>query len=651
MLDAAGENRPQTSLTLNQALEKATRHFRHGCLTQAQEICRQILSISPDQPSVLNLLGVMARNSGDERAAHDYFKQAVELAPDFAPALYNLGLTLHNSGRLEEALACYRRVLGLQPDNAEAHNNMGNLYQSQGKFSQALSCFQKAVEINPDYFEAYFNMGLCLQNEHKTNEALACYQKALEINPEFAGAYLNIGLILHQQGNSAEAIDYYEEVLRIMPGQAEVHNNLGNVLQKTNKITEAIGQYRKAIEARPDYVKAHYNLGKLLEETHRLEEAHAVSIEGLGYSPYDSGLGLIVARCERRQGQQQRARIRLIGLLNSKTKYCLKAKADIYYELGLLSEQIKDSDKAFEHFIEANNCMAQTPEAVKTDKKYFLKELHVLASHFKRETVRSRLVGSKENCKDTPYFLVGFPRSGTTLLDQILDSHPKLRTLDEKPAFEAVRDKIQAMPKGFPGALADLSGEKIQELRKIYFAKVEEFLEPRPGAILIDKLPLNIINAGPIQRLFPQTKFILAIRHPLDVCLSCFMQNFRINSAMANFLTMEDTANVYMRVMDIWKQYTQVLPLNYQVVRYEDLVSDFEGETRKLLDFLEVEWDDGVLKYNEHALNRGKIDTPGYHQVTQPIYQKAKYRWLRYQKQIEPVREKLMPYIKCFGYE
>jgi Sulfotransferase family len=154
-----------------------------------------------------------------------------------------------------------------------------------------------------------------------------------------------------------------------------------------------------------------------------------------------------------------------------------------------------------------------------------------------------------------------------------------------------------------------------------------------------------------IWRVFPDAKFILAVRHPCDVCLSCFMQNFALNQAMATFYSLESTAALYAKVMGLWQQYVQKLPIRYHRIRYEDLVSNFEHETRRLLDFLEVGWDDAVLQHTEHARKRGTISTPSYHQVTQPIYQHAKYRWKRYAKQLESVMETLQPYIEYFGYE
>ena len=372
-------------------------------------------------------------------------------------------------------------------------------------------------------------MGLCLQNGQRLNEALACYQKAVEINPGFAGAYLNMGTILQDKGDPAGAMDYYYEVLRIAPGQAEVHNNLGNALQRLNRTDEALEQYRKATEAKPEYIKAHYNLGKLLEETHRLEEAHTAALAGLAHAPFDPDISLYRGQVRKAVGAAAKGHNPPDGPFELRHKILLKGQGGYSLRVGAcLYEQIKDSDQAFAHFTLANNFAAQTPEAAKTHKKYFLEELNALSGHFKREPVNWRAADIYVSRGDTPCFLVGFPRSGTTLLDQILDSHPKLRTLEEKPVFDAVRERLAAMPQGFPAALDELSEEELHDLRGArYWAKAKEYLASCQEDIFIDKLPLNIINAGPIWRIFPKAKFVLAIRHPLDVCLSCFMAEFQ----------------------------------------------------------------------------------------------------------------------------
>ena len=246
--------------------------------------------------------------------------------------------------------------------------------------------------------------------------------------------------------------------------------------------------------------------------------------------------------------------------------------------------------------------------------------------------------------------MIGFPRSGTTLLEQILNSHPDVQTLEEKDTVATLLKSFLAMGGDAEQTLVELDAAQIEQLRRDYFNRVALYINLRPDARLVDKMPLNTAYVPLLKRVFPNAKFILSIRHPCDVCLSCFMQNFAVNEGMAGFFTLEDTARVYDLVMGAWLKYVQTLSLDYWQLRYEDLIEDVEGRTRQLLAFIGVPWNDVVLRHTEHAQQRGNIRTPSYHQVTQPIYQRAKYRWRRYEKDFEPVMAVLRPYIEYFGY-
>lgn len=245
-----------------------------------------------------------------------------------------------------------------------------------------------------------------------------------------------------------------------------------------------------------------------------------------------------------------------------------------------------------------------------------------------------------------PAFIIGFPRSGTTLTEQILAAHPRLQTLDEKPTL----DRMLAQLPNYPASLTRLSSTQADELRAVYYSAVDESADMHADTILIDKMPLDMIHAVSIQRIFPTAKLILVLRHPCDACLSCFMQNFAVNSSMANFFSLEDSARLYAKVMGLWQKSATLLALDSHIIRYEGLIGDFKTETRKMLNFLQVDWDPAVEDYAQQAKQRGKILTPSYHQVTQEIYQTAKYRWQRYKENFAGVRSTLEPFVEHFGY-
>ncbi|MCP4040692.1 MAG: sulfotransferase, partial [Gammaproteobacteria bacterium] len=359
-------------------------------------------------------------------------------------------------------------------------------------------------------------------------------------------------------------------------------------------------------------------------------------------------LHLAAAKCERRDGDLHQAVQRLHEI------DCAAIEPDIaamiQYELGLLYDRLEDSDNAFACFTEANRLQGEGLAGENGDQHQYLQVIDALREDItaKRVAVWDPYLADKG--RSAPVFLIGFPRSGTTLLDQVLDSHPRIRTLEEKPLVAELFRRVQDMPGGFLAALDRIGTEQVEQLREEYFRLAVQYVELHPGEILVDKLPLNIPRIPLIWRIFPEAKFILALRHPADVCLSCFMHLFDPNEAMAGLSTLEDTVRMYTGVMGLWRHYSGILPLDYHVIKYEDVVADLESESRSLLDFIGVEWDEGVLNFHEHALGRGKIDTPSYYQVTQPVYRQAVYRWRRYRKQLEPVMEGLAPLVRDFGY-
>jgi hypothetical protein len=222
--------------------------------------------------------------------------------------------------------------------------------------------------------------------------------------------------------------------------------------------------------------------------------------------------------------------------------------------------------------------------------------------------------------------------------------------MEEKPAVDIVKKAVEKLPGGYPDSLANLTAEDADRLRRAYFAEVDRFMGGPPPGILVDKMPLNTIEVGLIHRLFPKAKILLALRHPCDVVLSGFMQAFKPNAAMVHFGGLADTAKFYASVMSLWHRYAEVLPLDVLTTRYEDLVADFEAETRRILTFLGLPWEDSVLSYAERAKSR-PIATPSYHQVVQPIYAQSVGRWHNYREQMAEVLPVLRPFVEAFGYQ
>jgi len=604
------------TMSISEAMEIAVKHHRSGELKRADEIYRSILKVAPEHAPAMQLSGVIAHQVGRHQRAIEQIGRAIELMPDDPGFYSNLGAAQEALGNLAEAAGAYRRALQIRPDFAAAHNNLGKILIAQGKIEEAEAGYRRALQIDTDYVDALANLGgLLLQVRHEVREAEACCRKALDIEPDCVVA-------LH---------------------------NLGNVLRDRRKLGEAEACYRRALKIQPDCTDTLAGLARLLEWQNRLDESSAAADECLRLEPEHLRANLVAAKCDERQGRQPEA-IERLEKIRPKAEVNVFVKEEICYRLGHLYDRAGDADRAFAELVEANRLSSRwAGEGLATNER-FLGNIANYSEVFTRDWVES-WSPAPAPAANTPVFLIGFPRSGTTLLDVVLDSHPKIQTLDEKPAAMAMGKLMQRWPAGYPQGLVDLAPARVEQLRATYFRAVDEFIDRREDHLLVDKFPLNMVHAGLILRVFPGAKFVVALRHPCDACLSCFMQDFNLTGGMTSFLTLEGAALLYDRAFGLWQQYVRILPHEYHALKYEDLVEDFEGEIRRLLQYVGVEWDDTVLGYSRRIGRSRGVDTPSYCQVTEPVYKHARYRWRRYAKYIEPIRGILEPYIEQFGYD
>lgn len=558
------------------------------------------------------------------------------------------GLIHRKLGAYRQAEDYCRRALGFQPDYAWGHHVLGSALQCQGRVQEALACYRKAISLQPGLAETYYLMGNALRETGAIGEAIESYRHAVRLQPDFVEALGNLGAALTLLGDTQEAAGVLNRAITLRPNSPQVLCNLGHILQRDGRFSEALEKYQRALQLSPDSLDAIGNVAALLEKTNRLEEAQALVDRELPRVPDHPVLLLAAAKLARRAKKIDEAIALMERVLGQPLD--TEAAGEAHLFLGQLYDRQGDVERAYAHLLEGNRLAAQIMESANREQGNYLDRILRLRGYLTDDL--ANLATSLRGADPTPnpVFLVGFPRSGTTLLEQILDSHPQLQTLEEKGTVSAMVRAFEEMAQGRENALAELDDRQVESLRELYFDEVARHLELKPDSLLIDKMPLNTVNVHLIWRVFPQAKFILAIRHPCDACFSCFMQNFLINEAMASFFTLESAAQIYQGVMQTWLEAVRRLPLDYHRVRYEDLIGDFEAETRALLEFLGVGWDDSVLGHAEHALRRGTINTPSYHQVTQPIYQHAKYRWKRYAQQFEPVMPLLEPFIGYFDY-
>lgn len=518
-----------------------------------------------------------------------------------------------------------------------------------GETQRAQQLCRQALKLEPDNALArYLRAHVAWQTGDEAGAA-ADFKSALSRDPALVQAHNDLGNLRWYQGRAADAAACYRDALAAEPAFTEAHNNLGVALRDLGELDDAIASFRAALARQPAHATAHYNLCGLLERTNRLDalrEAVAAARESCPESPY---VAIRAAQMAVRDGDHAQARRVLAAIEPPPGDLALEGEQHAL--LAHVCDRLDEPDAAFEHARESNRCQRLAPAAGELDPVRYRAHLARLTKRFRPDWVAKwRDIGAPPDARP-PVFLVGFPRSGTTLLDTILRSHPDVGVIEEQGGVSAMLAHLTASKGEHPEALEYLSADDAAAMRGAYWDEMARHLpDDAWPPVIVDKLPLNVAEAGAIHRVFPGARFLFVQRHPCDCVLSAFMHAFRLNDAMANFLRLRDTATLYDAVMRLWTQYREVLPLNVTTVVYEDLTTDFEATLSPVLDALGLAWTDDLYAHHETARRRAKINTPSYSEVTQPIHGRARGRWTRYRDHLEPVLPTLLPWAEHLRY-
>ena len=467
---------------------------------------------------------------------------------------------------------------------------------------------------------------------------------------ENASAHYHLAVCLHALHRHAEAIEHYRTAYDLDPRLSDALVNIGAIHRDAGDYESAEAFFRQALQGSPRHVGALINLAEIYEKRNSLDQAEAMASQALEMQPGHPVGNRIIATLLRQKGELVQA-IERLNAVEVPERYPVVAQS-IHYELGKLYDQTGEADLAIDHFNRCKGYIREASPTFESDRRQSVSVVDRLIEAFTPEQVASWEKYSPPAVNPRIAFLIGFPRSGTTLMDQILDSHAGIQVIEERPMLIQTLQQISVERPDYPANLAALGGDEIQRFREHYISLLGQYVDiGERTELIVDKLPLNIRHVGLIHRLFPEAVYILALRHPCDACLSCFMQAFSHNMNMANFYNLDDTTAFYAKVMELWTRYEDLFDLAVATTRYEDLVDDLQGNAARLLDALGVEWDPAVLRFNEHARRRGHIRTPSYNQVTRPIYREAVYRWHKYRAHFSPFMERLAPYIERFGYD
>jgi len=604
--------------------------FNAGHHAELERRAYSLLDRYPDSGFIWKVLGATLQVQGKDSLLA--LRKATEFSPGDFETHYNLGNAFMTLNRLGEAEASYHQALRIKPDDADACFNLGNTLRGLSRLDEAVASYRRALQIKPGYAEAYSNLGNTLMESGQPREAEASYRRALQIKPQHAAAHFNLGNLLHEQGRLNEAEACYRQALRINPDSVDTYVNLGNTLQEMGNIDEAEASYRLALQIRPDHAEAHGNLGEIFMELGRFDEAEASSRRALQLKPdcLKVRVNLALAR-KAKVGDENMAALLAIEdeARNGVKPLPDKEAISLHFALGKCYDDIGDHEKAFPHFLEGNRLKRATLDY---DPEQMARIFVSVARNFDAAAIQ-RLRGGGDPSQ-LPVFVLGMPRSGTTLIEQIIASHPEAHGAGELPDLMgiAMHNVGGAV---FPDSLRSLDPAQIAKWGAEYVAGLRR---RAPDARRItDKMPKNFLMIGLIHLMLPNAKIIHVNRDPVDTCLSCFFQEFRNGQEFAfDLVELGRYYAGYARLMAHWRE---VLPERaFLDVRYEDIVSDQEAQSRRIIEYCGLGWDDACLDFYR---NKRAVRTASLAQVRQPIYKSSVERWRPYEKHLKPLLDAL----------
>lgn len=489
----------------------------------------------------------------------------------------------------------------------------------------------------------------------KSEELLRQRQK---LSPRDPRLLLDLGFQSGLRCDYPKAIEYFEKAIRVAGWQTAAFTAAGFHCLNFSQPKLAKGYFERALKKNPGAVEILAPLASIYERLGQLDEAAELAARTIALDASNKNVRLVQAMVWRRRKRIEEAESVLRDIA-SQPEADLWLGAHINYELGFNLDQQGRYDEAVAAFLAAKKILAPVAANELAKRPIILNQRRAQAEAVSREVLqRFHKGGEKLLPASRIAFLVGHPRSGTTLLEQVLDAHVDAISSEESTVFikEAMRSPLRTLLRNEPNhniiEVLERSGdETLQKARATYLRFTESFLgEPVAGRLLLDKNPSLTPLIPSISRIFPESRFLIALRDPRDVCLSCFMQPLPINSVSASYLTLADTIAEYASVMDFWLTIRGKMSAPWLEVRYEDMVNDLEPVARHVLEFLGLPWNENVLAFDQHAKSK-IVRSPTYAAVAQPIYKTAKGRWRNYEKYLEPHLAQLEPFIKAFGYE
>ncbi len=690
----------RVNVTPEKAIAMAGKLYSDGKYTQAQRVCAQIIEARPGNADAHNIHGVSLNALGKPKEAIAALKRAVKLAPQAASihanlgevlrqagekkeaakaletavkidsknaqALNNLGIIRYDEGKFEEAVDYYRRAIAVRPSMAEALNNLGNALRMVGDVDGAMQAYQEALTHRERYPEAYNNLGTLLQQDKQLEEAEHALKKAIAQNPRYVEAHNNLAQLYFAQKKEVDALRILGDALKFAPTNPQTLLITGKIQNRRNNHVAAEQAARAALSSEPNNAETLILLGQVLHETDRYEEALQVLEQAVKLAP-DNPEGLnFYGVALKSVGRLDEARDYILkslkindsmygayANLNDLVDFSKGPGEDLFNRMDAIFEAT--SDKQAEQFLPLHFAYAKAledrGEHAKALAHYIIggkmkraqldyKEedtfgfFDAIMGAFPKEAFAKRKYAGIDN--ERPVFIIGMPRSGSTLVEQILSSHPDVYGAGEvkylSRALGQLRDRFPSLPK-YPQMMGKITPAQLEIVAKNYLSALST--GAGDAKRITDKLLTNYFFVGLIHQLYPKAKFIHTARDPVDTCLSGFTKLFKDD--MPHSYDLGELGRYYRKYRELMAYWEKVLPKGtIKTVVYEDVVANTEKEAKALIEFLGLEWNEKCLEF--HKSDR-PVKTASVAQVRKPIYKTAVKRWKKYGDGLKPLAD------------
>jgi tetratricopeptide (TPR) repeat protein len=605
--------------------QAAYAHDRAGRRDRAEALYRKVLQKAPDHADALHLLGVIALERGRHQRAIQLVRRALAIIPDFPAAHANLGSALKAIGKRNEAAEAFRRAIALNPDYAVAHSNLAAVQIELGDVAAGQASAERAIALEPDFVEAHVNRADALSRQRRFEEAQTALRRALDLAPDRAATHSQFGWVLAELGRFDEAIAGHRAAIALQPNDPLLHCALGRTLLRAGDAEAAETSFRCALALDRNVAQAWHWLGNTLLVEGRLEEGLSCHHRAIAIDPGLAEAHEALAYSGQSAGE---AELQQLAALVADGGSPLADRIAAGFARGEFLDRAGRYDEAFGEFVTANRLQRQQLEAAGEgfDADAFGHKVDGLIA---RCTPALFLAAAEWGSRcELPVFIVGMPRSGTSLVEQIVASHSRVFGGGERKDIFHVGEAVLGRNRDRP--LAEWDMDFARQLADRHLANLHR-LACR-AARVTDKLPDNILHLGIIAVLFPSARIIFCRRDPRDNCLSCFFQRFAEGNAYAYDLA--DCARRYLQIERLAQHWRQVLPLPMLSVDYEALIGDPEGESRRLIDFLGLDWEPGCLEF--HRTSRA-VFSASLWQVRQPVFSRSIGRWRHYRDHLQPL--------------